>query len=172
MPDGSYIMNSRKIADALEHLKAEPSLRLDSDYVDKVQSIVGDLWEALGPIAIPRVPAAFLLPASAEYFERTREKRLGMSLSELAKSDKAGEVAWTDAKPAALEMKKVLLEHDGPYVLGNGASYADLIFAGFWHMMTGLSKEGDIVQRLSKECGGGVFDSHFAACRNWFERDD
>ena len=57
MPDGTYIMDSLAIARALETLQPEPSLRLDTGYVERTQSIIKDLHTALVPITLPRVPA-------------------------------------------------------------------------------------------------------------------
>ncbi|OQN96732.1 hypothetical protein B0A48_17156 [Cryoendolithus antarcticus] len=170
MPDGTYIMDSRAIADALEKLHPEPSLHLESECVEKVQKLVLELWDALRPIAMPRIPTTVLSPASAEYFERTRAVRFGMTLTELGKSDQAGPKAWENARSGIAAMKAVLEEHKGPYVLGKEASYGDLIWAGFWHMMSRLSEDRDLIEGFRKQ-GGDVFDRHFDACKQWYEKD-
>ncbi|KAK6441965.1 hypothetical protein LTR95_001800 [Oleoguttula sp. CCFEE 5521] len=170
MPDGTYIMDSRAIADALEKLQPEPSLHLDSQYVEKVQELVLELWDALRPIAMPRIPTTVLPPASAEYFERTRAVRFGMTLTELGQSDQAGSQAWENAQQGIVAMKAVLEEHKGPFVLGKEASYADLIWGGFWHMMSRVSRDGDLTKCFSEQ-GGDVFDRHFDACKQWYEKD-
>ncbi|KAK6435027.1 hypothetical protein LTR95_008788 [Oleoguttula sp. CCFEE 5521] len=170
MPDGTYIMESRAIADALEKLQPQPSLQLDSEFVDKVQKLVLELWDALRPIAMPRIPETVLPPASAEYFERTRAVRFGMTLTELGKSDLAGDRAWENARQGIAGMKAVLEEHEGPYALGKEASYADLIWAGFWHMTRRVSEDGDLIEGFRKQ-GGDVFDRHFEACKQWYEKD-
>ena len=92
--NGKYIMDSRVIADALEELQPEPSLHLDNGYVDRVQDAVQKTLVALAPIGMPRIPEKLLNPASQPYFNETRAKTLGMSLKELAVSDRAGESAW------------------------------------------------------------------------------
>jgi len=171
MPDGTFVMDSRNIADALEALKPEPSLQLNSGYVERTQKAVLDVGGALSPICLPRVPELLLNPSSAEYFERTRKERFGMTLSKLAQSGRAGEAAWAKAKPGIEEIIKILHEHeDGPYVLGKTASYADLILAGFWAFAKKLDKGGDVFGR-----GMGLDEAipkHWEACQGFLERDD
>ena len=171
LPDGTFVMDSRRIADALEALQPEPSLRLDSGFVERTQKAVLDVGGALTPICIPRVPELLLNPPSAEYFQRTRAVRFGMTLDELAKSEKAGEAAWEKAKPGIEEIIAILHEHEeGPYVLGETASYADLILAGFWAFARKLDKGGDVFGR-----GMGLDEAipkHWEACQRFLERDD
>jgi glutathione S-transferase len=171
LPDGSYVMDSRNIADALETLQPEPSLQLNSGYVERVQKAVLDVGGALTPICIPRVPELLLSERSAEYFQRTRKERFGMTLDELARSEKGGEAAWEEAKPVIQEIVAILHEHEeGPYVLGKTPSYADLILAGYWAFVKKLDKGGDVFGRLM-----GIdeaFGKHWEACQKFLERDD
>ena len=171
MPDGSYITDSRKIADVLEALKPEPSLRLDSGYVERTQAAVLAVGAALAPICIPRVPEMLLNPSSAAYFQRTRAVRFGMTLEELAASEKAGEAAWEAAEAGIREIAAILRENgEGPYVLGERASYADLIIAGYWAFARKLDKGGDVFGRgMGMD---GVFERHWEACQEFLERDD
>lgn len=170
MPDETYIMDSRKIADALELLKPEPSLRLESGYVERTQKAVLDAHQALAPIVMPKVPEVYLNQRSADYFRETRKKRYGMSLSELAKSPKAGEAAWKSAEPALKTMAAILHEHEnGVYVLGAEASYADLILAGYWVFLNKLDAT-DLFDRLMGF--DGVFKKHWEACQVFLQRDN
>lgn len=171
MPDGSYIMDSRNIADALETLQPEPSLRLDSGYVERTQEAVLATQKALAPNVMPRIPERLLNPRSAEYFRATRAKRFGMPLEELARSPMAGEKAWENAKPSIDELIAILHEHeDGPFVLGKTPSYADLILAGFWSFAKNLDQDGDLFE---KGMGiDGAIREHWEACRGYLERDD
>lgn len=170
MPDGSYIMDSRKIADALESMKPEPSLRLDSGYVDRVQTAVLDTMKPLAPVIMPRIPEMVLNPSSAEYFRTTRAKRFGMPLEEFAKSEQSGEVAWKGAEPGLREIAKILREHaDGPFVLGKEPSYADLVLAGLL-VMAARVDQNDVFQRITGF--DGVFAKHYEACQKFVDRDD
>lgn len=171
LPDGTYVMDSRNIADALETLKPEPSLQLTSGYVERTQAAVLAVGAALAPIFIPRVPELLLNPSSAAYFQRTRAERFGMTLEELAASEKAGEAAWEAAGPAIREIAAILREHEeGPFVLGEKASYADLIIAGYWAFAKKLDRGGDVFGRAMGM--DGVFERHWEACQGFLERDD
>lgn len=170
MPDGSYIMDSMKIAPALEKLQPEPSLHLDNGYVPRAQQALGKTMTGLQPIAIPRVPERLLNEASQSYFLETRAKRYGISLPEMAKSDRAGENAWKTAQPGLEELKSLLYENeDGPYLMGKQVGYADFIIAGFWVFAKRLGEE-DIFGRLLKY--DEAFAKHYQACEKWLERDD
>ena len=164
-------MDSRVIADALEELQPVPSLHLDNGYTDRVQAAVQKTLVALAPIGMPRIPEKLLNPASQPYFNETRAKRLGMSLKDLAVSDRAGESAWTNAQAPLEELKGMLYENgDGPYVMGQQVSYADFILTGFWRFAALLDENGDFMGRgMSFD---EAFPKHYDACKKWLERDD
>lgn len=171
MPDGRYIMDSMKIAEALEEYQPSPSLHLASPRVKQAQQAVKLTVEALAPIAKPRVPEMVLNPNSIEYFQRTRSKRHGMSLEELARSELAGEAAWTEAAKGLAQLRGVLTEDQaGPYVMGAEPGFADFVLAGVWRFMQVLDRDGDLFGRLMKF--DESFAKHFAACEKWLERDD
>lgn len=170
LSDGSYVMDSRKIAEAVEKLQPEPSLHMDKgDVIDRAQAAVGGIPANLGPIGLPRVPELLLNPRSAEYFHETRSKRFGMSLDELSKSDKAGENAWKNAEPALKAIKDLLHEDEsGPYVMGKEVSFADFVVGGLWAFMKKLDK-GDLYDRLMST--DASFPEHWKAVEKWFEKD-
>ncbi|KAK3707824.1 hypothetical protein LTR37_011826 [Vermiconidia calcicola] len=172
LPDGSYVMDSRKIAEALEKVQPEPSLHMDrGDVIDRTQAAVSGMLQNLGPIGMPRIPGRLLNPRSAEYFRESRAKRFGMSLEELGKSEKAGENAWKNAEPHMNELKNILNENkDGPYVLGSSPSFADMIIAGLWVFVKKLDNDGDLYDRGMKF--DPSFSEHVKACQKWVERDD
>ncbi|KAK5128148.1 hypothetical protein LTR08_004100 [Meristemomyces frigidus] len=168
--DGSYIMESRAIVAALEKLQPEPSLHLDNGYTDRVQAAVLNTTKALAPIGIPRTSEKLLNPASQPYFNETRKKRFGMSLKDLAISDRAGETAWKNVEPLLDELKGMLHENEGgPYVMGQQVSYADFILAGLWRFVELLDEDGDLFGRGMKF--DEAFPKHYEACRKWLERD-
>jgi glutathione S-transferase len=171
LPSGAYVADSINIASALEDLQPQPSLRLDSGYVERVQEAVLAAGKALTPIAIPRVAEMVLNPESEEYFRRTRRGRFGVELVDLARSEAAGEKAWEGAEGGLRELVKVLGEHaGGPFVLGEEPSYADFVLAGFWAFLKRLDKEGDLFGRVMGV--DGAFGKHWEACQPWLERDD
>ncbi|KAK3678884.1 hypothetical protein LTR78_001337 [Recurvomyces mirabilis] len=170
LPDDTYVMDSHKIAQALEELQPEPSLHFENGYTDRVQSTVLEINKALAPIALPRIPENLLNEPSAAYFRETRAKRFGMTLEELAKSDKAGETAWKNAAPGIEQLRAILRENpDGPYVMGKIVSFADFIIAGFFRFGEILDRDGDIFGRSMKIDEN--FGKHYEACKKWLERD-
>jgi len=116
-PDGSYIMDSKAIAGAIEKLYPQPSFRLDSDSLPKVVELAGKLTSCIMFVWMPKVPEKLLLPRSKEYFERTRAETFGKPLSELEK-EKGGEAQWELAKPRYAVLGEMLRENGGPYFLG------------------------------------------------------
>ena len=165
-------MDSLAIAHELEKLYPEPSLKLDgNDYAARVQAAVGKLTGALFPIAIPRVMAEVLNPKSIEYFGPTRQKRVGMPLEELAKSDKAGEAAWTNAKEGLEALKALVHENEGPFVQGGQSpSFADFVLAGCFRFFEIVDHDGDLLGRVMKYDEG--FVKQYEACKPWLARDE
>ena len=118
-----YIMDSRKIADALEQAHPSPSLHLDSPILQKVEELMTGCIMPIAPVLLPLVPRFRLGPASVEYFERTRAERFGMPLSQFEK-EKGGEGAWKVAEPKWKEMGELLKAEGGPFFMGKtGESY-------------------------------------------------
>ena len=164
-------MDSLKIAQALEELSPTPSLHLNSDLLAPTQQVVEDMKKVLGPVYIPLIPEVLLNPASAEYFSTTRAQRWGMPLPELAKSNKAGENAWSGARPVMEEMKKILdKDQRGPYVMGDTPSFADFVLAGFWRFVEMFDRDDEIFKRIMKF--DESFPNHYDACKEWLKRDD
>lgn len=126
-PDGTYIMDSRKITEYIEAQSPLPSLHLDSVYVEKVERLWSQYMGAIMPIFLPRVPKRVLNQESQEYWYRTREEWLGMSLDQLEK-ERGGEKAWNAAEPILREVTALLKETEGPFFSGDTASYADLVW--------------------------------------------
>ncbi|KAF2482836.1 hypothetical protein BDY17DRAFT_317377 [Neohortaea acidophila] len=168
-PDGSYVMDSRKIAETLDKLAPQPSLHTNKgELIDRVQQTVLGCQGALAPLLMPAVPD-LLPPRSAEYFHATRAKRFGMPLAEFAKSDKGGENAWKNAEPHLATLKDILAEKDsGVFVLGGEVSFADFIIAGFWDFLRKTNEEAFArVMKIDKR-----FGEHHKACAKWLEVDD
>lgn len=116
-PDGKYIMESHAIATRLENDHPTPSLHLDSPLLPKVEDLLSKVTGPLHGVWKPLVPSNLLNPPSKEYFERTREARLGMSLEQLAK-ESGGEEAWLAAVPGLKELGALIKGNGGPFVMG------------------------------------------------------
>ena len=161
-------MDSLLIARALEGLQPEPSLHLDSPYTDRMNAAVEKIWTALRTAIIYRVPQNILNDASVDHFRGTREKRFGGKLEEIAKGK--WEPAFQQAQEGLEHVKEMYGEHDGPFVLGREASWADFVFVGMLRFAEILTEKGDLFPRLVSfdESFGKVYE----ACKPWLKRDD
>lgn len=162
-------MDSLRIARGIEKIEPKPPLYLDSKYINLVQEAVLKVNAELAPIVMPRIPDMLLNPSSAEYFEETRAKRFGMSLSDLAKTEKVR--TWQSAQPGLAEIKALLHENGGTYIMGNEPSFADFVLAGFWRFTELLDKDGDLHGRIM-EFDRASFSKHYEACKQWMEKLD
>lgn len=170
LTDGTYIMESKKIALHLEKLHPSPSLHLDSPYQSKIEAVMPQLFVHLAPVFVPMVPRNILNPASQEYFIRTRERRFGVTLSELEHGPKGGDVAWAGVTPVLQSVAAMLKENpEGPLFLGNEVSYADFVFAGFLRMFQRL---GDGVFDKVLDIDRTTFVPFYEAVQKYMRRDD
>ena len=157
-------MDSAKIAPVLERMQAEPSLRLDSPH-ERANAVLGEIFGALLPMGLNKARDG-LVPRSAEYFETSRRALFGMGLDELAESDRAKN-GWTNAEPGIYKVSAILQEHpEGPYVLGEVASYADLVLAAAWHCF--LLLDPPSLTKLYEY--DPAIKTHYEACKQWFQR--
>ncbi|KAJ4146500.1 hypothetical protein NW754_001965 [Fusarium falciforme] len=130
-PDGTYLMDSRKIVERVEKEHPEPSIHLDSPTLAKLEEIMPRIMGPLRPIYFTTVPERLLNEESVPYWHETRSKLAGMPLDQLNK-EKGGQVAWDAAKPIIAEVEALLKENsEGPFFLGKTPSYADFVWAGF-----------------------------------------
>ena len=117
----TYIMDSLKIATALEDVFPTPSLHLKSEYLPQMYELVGECQKFLTPFWMPAVPRHILNPVSAEYFNRTRQERLGKPLEEMAKE--ATPAQWEKSRPAFEKIAALLKTNGGPFVMGDTGKY-------------------------------------------------
>jgi glutathione S-transferase len=170
LADGRYIMDSFAIAQELEKLHPEPSIHIDSPYVQRTFDLLKDMFGGLRPVILPRVPETLLNPRSVEYFERTRAEAFGKPLKELAQSEEAGEKAWETAEKGFAGIKAMLEENEGPFVLGTKPSFADFILAGLFRFMELVDRDGDVYGRTMKY--DASFSRLYYECKQWMEKED
>ena len=167
LPDGTYMMDFRQIASELEHRYPSPSLVLDSPILKKVEGLIPRLTTPLIGDFMPKVPTRLLNPLSAEYFERTRAKRFGKTLSEVGR-DSDEEKAWAQVEPPLKEMGDILKAEGGPFALGKTISYADFVIVSLLQYAKRVDEaifERAVVIEPSLRI---VYD----ASKQWLERDD
>ncbi|KAI1103654.1 putative glutathione S-transferase [Jackrogersella minutella] len=169
LPDGKWVMDSTKIAEALEERYPEPSTHLDSPYLPKVSESLTGIMIAIRAVYIPGVFFNLLNEASLGYFRRTREEFLGVTIEEFAKGA-AG--AWEKAAPHAEKITALLKENsDGPFFEGKTVGYVDFIWAGYLLFMEAIGK--DVLAEALKVTGDAeVHLKLLEAVRPWSERAD
>ena len=168
MPDGSYIMESKRIARAIESLQPEPSVHLDHAVLRRVQDAWLEVLPPLVPTLVPRMPLYTLRGPSIEFHKASRARDFGMPLTEL-EAKYGGEKAWKAAEPGLTAWVDVLNENDrGPFCLGDRVSYADFVIVGFLEYCRCL--EGDCLERVLRF--DPVFGSLYDSCKSWLIRND
>ncbi|KAM5348610.1 hypothetical protein ACJ41O_008434 [Fusarium nematophilum] len=170
MPDGSYVMDSYKIADIIEEKHPEPSARLNTPVQLRFRKILIDLMGALTPIYVPGIAQRILGDESLDYFLTVRQEDVGMPLDDYGKQQGPG--AFERAEPFAREMTALLNEtSSGPYFLGDIVSYTDFMWAGILIFFKCLGDEE--YQEVLKRSGDAEAHTKFLdALSLWTERND
>lgn len=168
-PNGTYLMDSRKIVDKIDQTNPEPSIHLDSPVLAKLEEIMPRLMGALRPVYFLEVPGNILSDKSVDYWHETRSKAVGMPLAQLGE-ESGGQRAWDAAKPIIHEVEVLLKENsEGAFFLGNTPSYADFVWAGF---LIFLQRNG-VIEELYKVSGDSQLHKNLLdATAPWQKRND
>lgn len=171
LPGGEYVMDSLKIAEALERAFPTPSLHLDSPYVGRVVAALSGAQTALRGVYVPLVLERLIGGPSRAYFAETRDALFGMPLAQVAR-EQGGDAAFAAAAPH-LRAASALLAEDpaGPFFAGAAPGYADLVWAAALLFYRTI---GDDVLRKLLDASGDP-ERHLKlleALRPWSERDD
>ncbi|KUJ16644.1 uncharacterized protein LY89DRAFT_685548 [Mollisia scopiformis] len=166
-PDGTYVMDSKKIATRIEKEHPEPHLHLDSPILEQLSKITPKAMGPLRGIALPGVHANLLPERSKEYFGRTRQARLGKTLEQYGK-DSGGEEAWMEALPGIKELGELVKANGGPFVMGKTPSYADFVIVS-WLQFMKVIEEGVYQRLVGLEPALGEL---YNASKPWLERND
>ncbi|KAI9150109.1 Glutathione S-transferase-like protein ustS [Paramyrothecium foliicola] len=170
-PDGKWVMDSRKIAEELERRQPEPSLRLESPKVSKVDELANQVLGALLPNAVHRVPTQVLNDASVEHWIKTRTAALGVTSLADFEREKGGLQAFKAAEPALHQLTALLKENtDGPFFDGKEAGFADFIWVGFLVFLKRLGD--DAYEGVVNHTGDrAVHEKLLEASAPWLERN-
>ncbi|KAG8352540.1 hypothetical protein FVEN_g9286 [Fusarium venenatum] len=129
MPDGTYLMDSYRIADYIEGKYPEPSMSLNHPMQLRLRASMVKFMTQMTPIYVPGVAKNILGDKSIDFFLSTRQEDVGMPLCEYEEKNSPG--ALDRAEPFAREITELLKENSsGPYFLGDTVSYTDFIWAG------------------------------------------
>ncbi|KAK3497887.1 uncharacterized protein B0T23DRAFT_452053 [Neurospora hispaniola] len=144
-PDGTYMMDSKTIAVALEErypAPQYPSLHLDTPALAKLESLMPGMMGKLVGVFVPGAVKNILGPKSQPYFISTREAAFGMSIDELQKTQ-GGVQAYEKIREELQEATALLKQNTaGPFFEGDKVSYADFVWAGFLLFMKYADAEG------------------------------
>ncbi|KAK5716222.1 hypothetical protein LTR17_016564 [Elasticomyces elasticus] len=170
LPDGTFIMDSNPIAEKLESLYPEPSMRMENGLWKEMAVVCDGLVFSAGPdFLCPLVNDILREPAGA-WFSEDRHKRFGATLPDI-EVGMGGEKCWEASKPGLEKLKALLTTHkedEGPFILGSKPSYGDLIAAGLFASLKRMHAE-----RAEKVMG---FDESFVkvlkACEPWLKKVD
>ncbi|KAK5957624.1 hypothetical protein OHC33_000811 [Knufia fluminis] len=172
LPDGTWIMDSRAIANEIEKRHPTPSVHLDSPVLSKIEEIMTKIMPALVGIYVPLVPQRLLNEASHPHWYKTRPVWVGMPLDQLQR-ERGGQKAWDGAKPYIDEVTKMLKEdQSGPYFLGKEISYADFVWAGYLIFMQRIGQ--DVWEDLMRTAGADaeVHGKLLLGLDQWTARSD
>lgn len=172
LPDGTYMQDSRPIANEIEKRHPSPSVHLDSPILAKLEKIMPQAGPTLIPVFMPAVPKRLLNEASVPYWYETREKRVGMKLDQLER-EKGGQSAWDNFKPHLDEVTAMLKEDSsGPYFMGKEVSYADFVWGGFLIFMQRIGT--DLYEKTLETAGADaeVHSKLLLGLDQWSERSD
>ena len=168
LTDGSYVMESKAIALALEKEFPMPSAHLDSPVLKQVEEAHMAVLRALHVVLVPRMPRECLSGPTIAYHIEARKLTYGMSLEEV-EATHGGEPAWQKAMPP-LRALAALLKRDptGPFCLGSTPSYADFLIVGFLEWCQCV-KGGNFERIIGID---QAFQDVYGACKPWLERND
>ncbi|PLB47497.1 putative glutathione S-transferase [Aspergillus steynii IBT 23096] len=169
LPDGKYLMDSRKITDYLEEAHPQPTLRLDSLYLLKVEDLWSQYMGALRPVFIPEIPKRLLNDASIDYWYTTRERMFNMPLDRVEK-ELGGERGWNETTSVIQEITALLSENKGPFFEGEIVGYADFVWAS---VLLFLARIGpDFLDEALKRSGNAqVHLDLLEAVKPWSSKD-
>lgn len=172
LPDGTFVMESAQVAQALEKYQPDPPVYPDSESAIRAQELVTQFGNRLSVAYLHRLPDMLLTPESAKWYHEARTRLIGASLYDLRDSPDLGEgVAWKNAEPTFAVLKEFLSENpEGPYAMGQQVSYADFVLLGFWKILGKIDVEGDLFGRVMEM--DRKFEEHERACRKFCEKDD
>ncbi|KAH8179089.1 hypothetical protein LIA77_00608 [Sarocladium implicatum] len=130
-PDGTWVMDSKKIAEEIEKRYPTPSAHLDSPYQAKIEELVGPLAFATFGLFINTLPRDILNPPSSEYWYKNRAEIVGMSCEQFEK-EKGGQSSIDGAKDTLQKVTALYKENkDGPFLEGKNPIYADFQWIGY-----------------------------------------
>lgn len=169
-PNGTYIMDSRVIATALEAEYPTPSLYLDVPVLAEVEGLIGATLGPLLPIFLVRVPDVLLADASVPYWMETRKAYTGgLDVREFAAQADMDKV-WQDVEAGFGKVTEVLNRMDGPF-FGREVGYVDFVWGGLLLFVKALGE--DVWEKVMERSGDRrAHERLLEGIAPWSERND
>lgn len=170
-PDGTYLMDSKAIAPAIEEKYPTPPMPINAPVHPRFIAPLRRAMTELRPVFVAQVPKKILGERSLPYFIETREKSLGMTLEKLEDDNPIIE-CFKKASPALHEIAEILKEDaSGPFLQGSRVVYSDIVLASSLLFFKSMGTE--IFEELLKSTGDrGVFEKFLEAMSPWTDRND
>lgn len=170
LPGGEYVMDSRKIADVINHRYPSPPLPIDSP---QLSWFLENYRRIMGPfrgVYLPLVPRRVLAEESIAYWYESKERLAGKSVDAIEKEE-GGDVAYDRFEPVLKEITAMLKENPaGPFFNGADVSYVDFFWAAFLLFAKRIGE--DVLDALLDRCGEdeNVHRDLLEAVKPWSER--
>ncbi|UNI16570.1 hypothetical protein JDV02_002996 [Purpureocillium takamizusanense] len=171
-PDGTWVMDSRAIAAAIEERHPSPPAHLSSPYQARIEALVPAAMKALLPVLYPQIPRSLLEPASIEYWYRVRSEKVGMPIDEF-EAKYGGDAAYAAATKPLRDITSLYAEKasDGPFLQGKEPCYADFAWIAFLEFTRRVGE--DVYEGVLDRAGDRtVHEKLMKAAAPWLERND
>ena len=173
LPDETYIMESKKIAQYLEEKHPSPPLHLNAPELAKLESLLPALHtrDSLVRVYFPLVPQRILSGYSQEYWRRTREEWIGQSIPDFERTSTL-EQAFEASAPILKQVTELLQSKpEGPFFLGKTVSYVDFVWGAYFLWMREMGDEVfDLFVRATGDAEANL--DFFRALSEWWGRND
>ncbi|TFB02959.1 hypothetical protein CCMA1212_005315 [Trichoderma ghanense] len=171
-PDGTYLMDSAKIASAIEQRYPSPPAHLSSPIVPQIENLTLETITPLFPILMHKISQVIITDKDYDYWVGQHTRALGMPLDEYERQA-GGEKVWNAAQPALSELTALLKERqaEGPFFLGAEVSYADFVWVGCLVFVKRVD-EGIFRELLDRSGAREVHERLLEACEPWLKRND
>ncbi|KAK0735214.1 thioredoxin-like protein [Lasiosphaeria miniovina] len=170
LPDGTYIADSRAIADTISVLHPSPPLQIDSPQLEWLMANYGRLMTPFRGVYLPLVPRRLLADESVAYWYESKARVAGKSVADVER-DEGGDVAFAAVEPSMKEATAMLKENPaGPFFGGEQVGYVDFFWAAFLLFVRRIGE--DVWEKLLACCGGDgrVHAELLEAVKPWSER--
>lgn len=170
-PDGTYVMDSKKIAEEIEAKHPSPSLHLDSGYQPRMEQLVGPLVNTLFGVFIAELPKQVLNPRSVEYWNDDRANIVGMPV-EQHEREHGGQKAIENGAESLRKITGLYKEETaGPFLTGETPIYADFVWVSFLVFMKRANPAwwGSLLEATGDSA---LHEGLIKASEPWLKRND